>query len=185
MKIKDEVLAKGSFEIKDGSKVRFWEDTWVGEVSFKVKYPSLFNIVRDPHTTVAKVLATRPLNLSFRRALVDNKLVEWSNLVAQITHVDLANGLDNFRWNLTKSGLFTVRSFYLYLIDTHPPFRHKSIWKLKIPLKIKIFLWFLQRGVLLTKDNLAKKNGQEANDVVGVIVMRLSNTSFWTAPMRE
>ena len=106
---------------------------------FKVKYPSLFNIVRDPHTTVAKVLATRPLNLSFRRALVDNKLVEWSNLVAQITHVDLANGLDNFRWNLTKSGLFTVRSFYLYLIDTHPPFRHKSIRKLKVPLKIKIF----------------------------------------------
>ena len=63
MKIKDEVLAKGSFEIKDGSKVRFWEDTWVGEVSFKVKYPSLFNIVCDPHATVAKVLATRPFNL--------------------------------------------------------------------------------------------------------------------------
>jgi hypothetical protein len=29
---------------------------------------------------------------------------------------------------------------------------------MKIPLKIKIFLWFLQRGVVLTKDNLARKN---------------------------
>jgi hypothetical protein len=28
----------------------------------------------------------------------------------------------------------------------------------EIPLKIKIFLWFLQKGVVLTKDNLAKKN---------------------------
>ena len=82
MKIKDEVLAKGSFEIKDRSNARFCEDTWVGEVPFKVKYPSLFNIVRDPHATVAKVLATRPLNLSFRRVLVDNKLLEWHNLVA-------------------------------------------------------------------------------------------------------
>ena len=27
MKIKDEVLAKGSFEIKDRSKARLWEDT--------------------------------------------------------------------------------------------------------------------------------------------------------------
>ena len=89
---------------------------------------------------------------------MDNKLVEWRNLVAQITHVDLVDGLDNFIWNLTKSGLFTVRSFYLYLIDTQPPFRHKLIWKLKIPLKIKIFFWFLQKGVLLTKDNLVKKN---------------------------
>ena len=111
--------------------------------------------MRDPHATVAKVLAMRPLNLSFRRALVDNKLVEWFNLVAQIAHIDLVDGLDNFRWNLTKSGLFIVRTFYLYLIDRHPPFTYKLIWKLKVPLKIKIFFWFLRRGVVLTKDNLA------------------------------
>ena len=84
-----------------------------------------------------------------------SSVVDWSTT---IDNVDLVDGLDNFRWNLTKIGLFTVRSFYLYLLDTHPPFRHKLIWKLKIPLKIKIFLWFLQRGVVLTKDNLAKKN---------------------------
>ena len=83
-------------------------------------------MVRDPHATVAKVLASRPLNLSFRRALVDNKLVEWLNLVAQIAHVDLVDGLDNFRWNLTKTGLFTVPSFYLYLLDTHLPFMYIS-----------------------------------------------------------
>ena len=70
----------------------------------------------------------------------------------------MVDGLDNFRRNLTKSGLFSVRSFCPYLIDTHPPFRHKLIWKLKVPLKIKIFLWFLRRGVVLTKDNLAMKN---------------------------
>ena len=110
---------------------------------FKVKYPSLFNIVRDP---VAKVLATRPLNLFFRRGLVDNKLVEWLNLVAQIAHVDLVDGLDNFRWNLTKSGLFIVRTFYLYFIDRHPPFTHKLIWKLKVPLKIKIFFQVFTKG---------------------------------------
>ena len=89
---------------------------------------------------------------------MDNKLVEWLNLVSQIAHIDLVDRLDSFRWNLTKSGLFTVRSFYLHLMDIHLPFRHKMIWKLKIPLKIKIFLWFLQRGVVLTKDNLAKRN---------------------------
>ena len=115
-------------------------------MSFKVKYPSLYKVVRDPHATVARVLATRPLNLYFRRALVDNKLVEWQNLVAQIAYVQLVDGSDTFRWNLTNSGSFTVRSLYLHLLDRQPPFRHKMIWKLKIPLKIKIFLWFLQRG---------------------------------------
>jgi len=32
------------------------------------------------------------------------------------------------------------------------------LWKLKIPLKIKNFLWYLKKGVTLTKDNLAKRN---------------------------
>ena len=31
------------------------------------------------------------------------------------------------------------------------------IWKLKIPLKIKVFMWYLQKGVVLTKDNLARR----------------------------
>jgi hypothetical protein len=158
MHIKDEVLANGSFDIKDGTNTRFWDDTWVGDKPLKVKYPSLYNIVCDPHATVSKVMATSPLNISFRRALVDNKLVEWLHLVARISNVELVEGSDNFKWSLTNSGLYSVRSMYLHLIDTHSPFLHKMIWKIKIPLKIKIFLWFLQKGVVLTKDNLARKN---------------------------
>jgi hypothetical protein len=33
-----------------------------------------------------------------------------------------------------------------------------SIWKLCLPLKIKIFLWYLKRGVVLMKDNLIRRN---------------------------
>lgn len=60
MKIKDEIFANGSFNIKDGSKTRFWDDVWEGQMPFKDKYPSLYKVVRDRHATVAKVLATRP-----------------------------------------------------------------------------------------------------------------------------
>ena len=70
MKIKDKVLTKSSFSIKDGSTARFWEDNWVGNASFRDRYPSLYNIVRDPHAIVAKVMATRPSNISFRRTLL-------------------------------------------------------------------------------------------------------------------
>jgi len=44
MKIIDEVLANGSFIIKDGCQTRFWDDTWASDLSFKVKYPSIYNI---------------------------------------------------------------------------------------------------------------------------------------------
>ena len=39
-----------------------------------------------------------------------------------------------------------------------PVLNNKSIWKTKISLKTKIFAWYLRRGVILTKDNLAKRN---------------------------
>ena len=35
---------------------------------------------------------------------------------------------------------------------------NKKIWQMKIPLKIKVFSWYLRRGVILTKDNLVKWN---------------------------
>ena len=34
----------------------------------------------------------------------------------------------------------------------------QDIWHTRLPLKIQIFLWYFKRGVLLTKDNLSRRN---------------------------
>jgi hypothetical protein len=34
----------------------------------------------------------------------------------------------------------------------------QEIWHLKILTRIKVFLWYLKKGVILTKDNLARRN---------------------------
>lgn len=49
---------------------------------------------------------------------------------------------------------------YLALINNGYIERNKIIWKLKMPLKIKIkiFMWYLLKDVVLTKDNLARRN---------------------------
>jgi hypothetical protein len=64
--------------------VRFWDDIWIRDKPLKTQYPNFYNIARDPHDTISKIMATSPLNISFRRALVDNNLREWLGLVAQI-----------------------------------------------------------------------------------------------------
>jgi len=64
-----------------------------------------------------------------------------------------------FIWN-TKNGTFTVRSMYNSFICGSVLPEKSPIRKSKVPLKIKIFLWYLKRGVTLTKDNLAKRNWQ-------------------------
>ena len=53
-----------------------------------------------------------------------------------------------------------MKSHYLALVHSDLPNINKVIWKLKIPLKVNIFLWYLRRGVVLTRDNLAKRNWQ-------------------------
>jgi hypothetical protein len=46
---------------------------------------------------------------------------------------------------------------YVDYLNGHTVFLRKYLWKIKVPLKIKTFMWFLYKIVLLTKDNLAKR----------------------------
>ena len=42
-------------------------------------------------------------------------------------------------------------------------FPFKFLWKLKVPLKIKAFIWLVIKGRILTKDNLCKKGWKGTN----------------------
>jgi hypothetical protein len=158
LKARKDFLRCGTFKIKDGSQTRFWEDTWLGSKPLGEQFPNLYNIANYPHATVANVMNQMALNIYFRRALIGDKLIAWYNLVAKIANHLLSQGKDIFTWDLHRYGQFLVRSMYEYMVNQGVPFNNKFIWELKIPLKIKIFLWYLQRGVILTKDNLTKRN---------------------------
>jgi hypothetical protein len=71
--------------------------------------------------------------------------------------VNLSADPDKFIWNLTSSGVFSVKSMYVDYMNGNTTYLRKYIWKLKVPLKIRIFMWFLNRKVILTKDNLVKR----------------------------
>jgi hypothetical protein len=114
LRIKYENLSNRSFVIKDGTKTRFWDDTWIGDKPLKDTYPSLYHIARDKHVTVSKVLSSRPLNISFRWSLVDNNLNHWLHLVARVSNVVLVDDKDYFKWRLTKSG-FSLFGHCIYM----------------------------------------------------------------------
>ena len=97
------------------------------------------------------------LNVSFRRALVGDKLRLWTKLVSLIVQVDLVEAEDQFVWKISKNSVFSVRSMYRELMQDNSVPENLISWKIKVPLKIKIFMWYLKKGVVLTKDNLAKR----------------------------
>lgn len=59
MKVKRNFLRFGTFILKDGSQLRFWEDTWLGNSPLHDQYPQLYNIVRKKQDTVADVLTNK------------------------------------------------------------------------------------------------------------------------------
>jgi hypothetical protein len=98
------------------------------------------------------------LNVSFRRYLTPNNLVLWNNLVGRIMHVQLNDQNNVFIWNLHQHGQYTVHTLYLALMNKGTTQVNKQMWRLKVPIKIKIFMWYMHKEVVLTKDNLTKRN---------------------------
>ena len=123
------------------------------------QYPTLYNIVCHKGDTIATVMESFPPNVMFRRDLIGPRPQSWNILLQRLSTVQLSHGSDVFRWNLHGNGKFSVESMYRVLIQFDVPVdNNKKIWKMKIPLKNKIFAWYLCCGVILTKDNLIKRN---------------------------
>jgi hypothetical protein len=115
----------------------------MGNLPLSQQYPALYNIVQHKNVLVSTIFATVPINISFRRGLNDQKWLQWLHLCQRLMIVTLTSESDKFIWRLTDSGNFSVKSMYLDLMNGHSVYLRKYLWKIKIPLKIKIFMWFL------------------------------------------
>jgi zinc-binding in reverse transcriptase len=61
-----------------------------------------------------------------------------------------------WRWNFT--GFCTTKSCYEWLeFEGINNQLYKKTWSAHIPLKIKVFLWLIQKNNILTRDNLSKR----------------------------
>jgi hypothetical protein len=140
MNVKEGFLNFRSFQIQDGRVIRFWEDSWLGATTLKEQYPKLYNIVRRKDAMVAEILGLQPFNISFRKSLVTGNLHDWHDLVLKLSSINLTDFSDHFKWSLNSNDLFSVNSMYQTFLDTNVVPNNIYLWKIKVPLKIKVFL---------------------------------------------
>jgi hypothetical protein len=111
MATKNVFFRHGTFSIKNGAQIRFWEDAWLDNAPLSEQYPALYRIARRQGDTIATVMATSPPNVTFRRVLLGQRLVAWNNLIKRLRDIQLSPEPDEFRWNLHVDGTFFCKIF--------------------------------------------------------------------------
>jgi hypothetical protein len=102
---------------------------------------------------VQAVFARGVENLTSRRAMVDERGAMW--MKRKCEGISLINEEDRLVWLL--SGEYSTKSFYSALqhFGTVP---YKFVWKIKIPLRIKTFIWLVLKKHNLPKDVLLQRD---------------------------
>lgn len=140
-----------NYKVKDGRMVSFWDDPWIGDAPIRVLYPTLYSYCNNKQSTVKECSHGENWTIDFNRSFNAYDWEQWNNLMTDLQEVKLevSGEGDEIMWGLNKTGVFTTRSLYKFM--THGGVISKAaelIWKCKLPLKIKIFLWQIYHGKL-------------------------------------
>uniref|UniRef100_A0A2N9IAI6 Reverse transcriptase domain-containing protein n=1 Tax=Fagus sylvatica TaxID=28930 RepID=A0A2N9IAI6_FAGSY len=153
-----------SYKVGDGSRIRFWYDTWCGDSPLRNQFPILYNLARDPESRVSDIClfqgSTTSWDIEFTRSVQDWELEMVESFMSLLYSQTIRPGVvDSLCWTPSCRGLFEVRSFYNTLISSHLPgiFPWKSVWKAKVPSRVAFFVWTAALGKILTTENLRKR----------------------------
>jgi hypothetical protein len=79
-------------------------------------------------------------------------------MAKELEHVNLIDTEDSIRWTLFSNWQFSTSSLYRHcsfseVVDV----RMEELWKSKLPLKIKNFIWLVCRGKIQMTNNMKRK----------------------------
>jgi hypothetical protein len=116
-------------------------------------------MVRNPHCLVSECWEEDEWVMDFRRSLTVQEYNSWIDLTNSLQRcIPESDAADIVSWALEPKGLFSTKSLYRFLTDWGMPSRVVGlIWKCKMPLKIKFFLWQMFHNKLQVAGTLVKR----------------------------
>lgn len=157
LKVKDIYTKNRKIIVGKGDRTDLWHDVWCADITVSEKFPGLFDICNEKEITVDQ-MARKGWRFTFRRWLDERLQNDLRTLRDILTSFAVNEEADYPRWVWEKSGRFSVKSTYNKLCSNESGVPYTMIWKAKIPLKIKIWMWLIEHNAILTKDNLSRRN---------------------------
>ena len=102
----------------------------------------------DTNLSVKQIFDKGFDNVRFRRTLWGDRLDLWTHIKDACAGVALNNEKDVITWTLTKNKKFTVKSMYKHLVEGEINLTMRFMWKIKVPARIKFFMWLLEKKIL-------------------------------------
>ncbi|CAB4268750.1 unnamed protein product [Prunus armeniaca] len=174
------VLERGSrWRIGDGQTVRIWEDRWLPTpVSFKV----LSTPVTEHGNTCVSFLID-PVTLQWKTDILGAWFSAEEAAIIHKIPLSFRQPPDTLIWHFERHGHYSVKSGYevarQYLLQlggdvvqtngtangiTAPVWR--KIWEVRVPPKVRLFLWRAMLNILPTKVNLKRRGVAELGGCV-------------------
>jgi hypothetical protein len=157
--VKNIYLCGRRMKVGNGRNTSFWCDSWCDQLPLKDRFPEIYDICIEQNVTVAEA-AVMHWNFSFRRWMTPDLACQIHGLHQIMAQTVLTEEQDKPVWRWTKGGKFTDKYVYNHLCGAGIDRTFKHLWKSKVPLKIKIWLWMIWHNAIATKDNLLKRNWQ-------------------------
>jgi hypothetical protein len=143
--------------VGDGRTTSFWGDAWCEHSPLKDRFPDIYEICIEQNVTVAEAAALNS-RFSFKRWMAPDVAMQIHGLTQIMSQTNLSVEPNKPFWKWAKGGKFSVNSVYKPLRGCGLDRTFKHLRKIKIPLKIKIWLWLIWHDAVVTKDNLLKRN---------------------------
>jgi len=166
----EKILSLFFLEVGDSSTISFWHNRWCGEGLLKELSPGLYALAMDRNALVADYREQGACCPVWAPFFVQDRFIDDDTLLRFFNKLNEANlgdsTTDKVRWDLSTKGCFTVRFFYLKLLDLNysssktlceRSFPCKLIWRSLAPIKVSFFVREASHGKILTCDNLQKK----------------------------
>jgi hypothetical protein len=163
-------LLKGLiWRIGNGENVNIWEDPWIPKgLTRKPATPRGANIL----SIVSELI--NPVTGEWDEQLIAE--IFWPEDASEILRIPIADNLEDWHaWYFDTKGLFSVKSAYKVAVawrdrladldsstsgsgsDNKCQFEWYKIWQLKVPNKVKIFMWRFAHNSLPTRRNLVRQ----------------------------
>ena len=147
--------------LKNGESIFFWEDVWISEIPLRDMFKRLYKLSLRKAITVQQffnISHERSLKGSsfWSRSLRSWELEDVESLESIIDKAKRVEGEDFLVWAASKKSYQTCKATEL-LQDSGSLISWRFIWKLRVPHKIKLFLWKVHLKILPTKSFLVSR----------------------------